>query len=145
MNEMTAKWQADNNQLRSEFQQMETRIKDWVDDRLKTHVAEIRQQIQQTSVQLENHVDDQVEDVKRDLEGAEEQIQANAQDIDELGEKLDGINDDFSGTVDSRLDERLESLRGELEEYVTDQMHDAETRVIDRLRSNVFIDFNIYE
>ncbi|PSR82714.1 hypothetical protein BD289DRAFT_454164 [Coniella lustricola] len=117
MSEMAAKWQADNTQqVRSELQQMEIRIKDWVDDRFKTHAAELKEQLQQTSVQLRNHVDHQVEDVKVDLADAEEQIAANAQDIDELAEKLDGIEDDFSGLVDGRLDERLQSLRGELED-----------------------------
>lgn len=144
MVEMTAQWREDSNQLRTELHQMETRVKDWVNERLSKHKDDVREEIRRTSVEQQNSVDDQVGEVRLELEGVREETQGADERLDEVKEEVERFRDETSDLVDGRLDERMESLRSELEEHIADQLHEAEDRVIERLRSSVYIDFNIY-
>lgn len=145
MTEMTAKWREEGDQLRVELRQMETRMKVWVEERLGKHVDDVREEIRRTTVEQQNQVDDQVQELRLELQEIREETQGVDDRIEDLKEEVEARREEAPDLVDGRLDERLESLRSELEEHVTDQLHEAENRVIDRLRSNVFIDFNIYE
>lgn len=145
MGEMTAKWREESEQMRSELYQMESRMKEWVDDRLRKHLDDIKEETQRVGVQQQNQVDDQIQEIRIEVQDGREETQETFDRIDEVKEDIERFRDETSDLVDSRLDERLDTLRSELEEYVTDQVHEAGDRVIDRLRSSVFIDFNIYD
>lgn len=146
MNDMTAKWRVESSeQVRSEVQQMEARVKDWMDARLRQHADDLRAELRQTSVELQNHVHDTVGDVSNEVQEGADLIQEYAEKVEEVERKLETSRDATSDLVDERLDERIEVLRGEMEEFVGDQLHDAENRVIQRLRDSVYIDFGIYE
>lgn len=145
MGEMTAKWREESDQLRSELRSMETRIQTWVDERLDRHVAEIREEMRRTSVRQQNQTHEQVQEVKLEVQEVRDEAQVIDERSEEIAEDVQKLKDETSDLVDSRLDERLEGLQSELEEYVAEHLHDAEDRVIDRLRSNVYIDFGIYD
>lgn len=145
MGEMIAKRHEEDEQLRSELQHMETRIKDWVSERLSKHMDDIREEIHRTSVQQQDQVGGQVHEVKLELQEVAEEVQGVGERAEEIQEEVQRFRDDASDLVDARLDERLECLQSELEEHVADQLHDVEDRVIDRLRSSVCIDFNIFD
>lgn len=144
MAEMTAQWREDSNQLRTELHQMEARVKDWVADRLSKHIDDVREELRRTSVQHQNSVDDQVGELRLELQGVREETQSADDRLEEAKEEVDRLRDEACDLVDGRLDERIETLRSEIEEQVADQLHEAEDRVIERLRSSVYIDFNIY-
>lgn len=138
MGEMTAKWREDNDQLRNELQQMETRVKDWVDERLGKHVDDLRREMQQTSVEQRNHAEEVVHEARTETQEVYDRVE-------EVNDELQVVKDETSELVDSRLDERVDAVRGELEEFLTEKMHEAQDRIVDHIRSNVYIDFNIYE
>jgi hypothetical protein len=138
MGEMNAKWREDGDQLRTELRQMETRMKGWMDERLKKHVDEIRAEMCRASVQQQDQTKDHVKEVKQEKHGVDTEKEDVKEDVQALGAETCEI-------IDGKLDARLDCLRSELEEYVADQIHEAEDRVIDRLRSSVYIDFNVYE
>lgn len=131
--------------LRTELQAMETRIRDWVDERLRTHADDLKEEIRRTSVQQQNQLDDAVTVLREEVELARAETQDTMDRIDEVEEDLGKAKEDTEELIDGRVDERVEGLRAELEEYVGEQVAEAEDRVIDRLRSSVFIDFNIYD
>lgn len=131
--------------LRTELQAMETRIRDWVDERLRTHADDLKEEIRRTSVQQQNQLDDAVTVLREEVELARAETQDTMYRIDEVCEDLGKAKEDTEELIDERVDERVEGLRAELEEYVGEQVAEAEDRVIDRLRSSVFIDFNIYD
>lgn len=145
MGEMTAKWREDGEQLRSELRQTETRIKGWVDERLSKHVDDIREELRRTSVQQQNQMCDQVQEVRLELQEVRDEVQGIDERSEEVMEEVQKFRDDTSDLVDGRLDERLEGLQSELEEYVAEELHNAEDRVIERLRSSVYVDFGIYD
>lgn len=138
MGEMSAKWQEDSDQLRRELQQMEARVKFWVDERLNKHVDDLRRELQETSVEQRNHVHDETHEIRRDIQESHDRTE-------ELHEDLQALKDETSEFVDARLDERIDGVRGELEEFLTDKLHEAQDRIVDHIRSNVYIDFNIYD
>lgn len=145
MGEMTAKWREEGEQLRFELRHMETRMKDWVDERLNKCMDDIRDEIGRTSVQQQNQIHEQVQEVRLELQEVREEAQVVDERSEEVMEEVQKFRDDTSDLVDGRLDERLEGLQSELEEYVAEQLSDVEDRVMDRLRSNVYIDFGIYD
>lgn len=138
MGEMDAKWRADRDQLRNELQQMEARMKVWVDQRLSKHVADFRRELQETSVEGRNHVDEEVHGVRREVEETHDRIE-------EVHEDLQALKDETSELVDSKVEERMDAVRGELDEFLNEKMHEAQDRIVDHIRSNVYIDFNIYD
>lgn len=142
MGEMNAKWREEGDQLRRELRQMETRMKDWVGERLNTHVDEIREEMRRASDRQQQQQQDQTQD---HIQEDREKTLGVGDRIEDVKAEVQPFGDETSETLDGKLDERLELLRGELEEYVADQVHEAEDRVIDRLRSSVYIDFNVYE
>lgn len=147
MGEMASQWRAEGeNQLRSELQAMEARMRDWVDERLRTHANDLKDEIHRTSVQQQqDYVDDSVQVIRDEVEIARAETQDTMDKIDEVQENLGRAKEETEEVIDGRVDERVEVLRAELEEYVADQVAEAENRVIDRLRSSVCIDFNIYD
>lgn len=145
MNEMTAKWRDESNQLRNELQQMETRIKDWVDERLNMHVDALRQEIERTSVQQQIQAFDQVQEVRTEVQQVSDETQETFERIEEVREDMQAFKEETSELVDVRLEEQTEVVRSELEEYVVERMHEAQDRIVDHIRSNVYIDFNIYD
>lgn len=145
MDEMVAKWRQESNELRNELQQVETRIKDWVDERLNKHVVDIRQEIERTSVQQEVQTHDQVQEVRQEVQQVSDETQETFDRIEEVKEDMQAFKDETSQLVDGRLEEQMDVVRNELEEYVVEQMHQTQDRIIDHIRSNVYIDFNIYD
>lgn len=147
ISEASSQWRAEGElQLRNELGAMESRMKSWVDGRLSKHAEDLKDEIRRTSVQpLQNNLDDSMLILQGEVEHARDETQDTMDRIDEVKEDLGKAREETEGIVDERVDERVEVLRAELEEYVTDQVHEAEDRVIDRLRSSVFIDFNIYD
>lgn len=147
ISEASSQWRADGErQLRSELGALEARMRCWVDGRLSKHAQDLKDEIRRTSVQpLQNNLDDSILVLQGEVEHARDETRDTIDRIDEVQEELGKAREDTEGIVDERVDERVEALRAELEEYVTDQVHEAEDRVIDRLRSSVFIDFNIYD
>lgn len=145
MNEMTAKWREEGDQLRNELQQVETRIKNWVDERLDKHVVELRQEIERTSVQQETQVYDQVQEVRKEVQQVSDETQETFDRVEEVKEDMQAFKDETSELVDGRLEEQMDSVRSELEEYMVEQIHQAQDRIVDHIRSNVYIDFNIYD
>ncbi|KAJ4422783.1 hypothetical protein N0V82_002562 [Gnomoniopsis sp. IMI 355080] len=145
MNEMTAKWREEGDQLRNELHQVETRIKDWVDERLDKHVVKLRQEIERTSVQQETQAYDQVQEVRKEVQQVSDETQETFDRIEEVKEDMQAFKDETLGLVDGRLEEQMDSVRSELEEYVVEQIHQAQDRIVDHIRSNVYIDFNIYD
>lgn len=145
MGEMTAEWREQGDQLRNEIQQMETRIKDWVDERLTKHAADLRREIERTSVQQQNQVRDQVQELRAEVRQVSDETQETFDRIEEAKEDMQAFKDETSELVDGRLEEQLDTVRNELEEYVVEQMHEAQERIVDHIRSNVYIDFNIYD
>ncbi|CAN8099285.1 unnamed protein product [Discula destructiva] len=138
MGVMDAKWRADRDQLRNALQQMEARMKVWVDERLSKHVADFCRELQETSVESRNHVDEEVHGVRRVVEETDDRVE-------EMHEDLQALTDETSELVDAKVDERMDAVRGELEEFLDEKMHEAQDRIVDHIRSNVYIDFNIYE
>lgn len=145
MDEMVAKWRQESNELRDELQQVETRIKDWVDERLNKHIVDIRQEIERTSVQQEVQTYDQVQEVRQEVQQVSDETQETFDRIEEVKEDMQAFKDETSQLVDGRLEEHMDVVRNELEEYVVEQMHQTQDRIIDHIRSNVYIDFNIYD
>lgn len=133
MDEMNAKWREQGDQLRSELWQMETRVKDWVNK----HITDLRDEMQRMSVQQQNSVDDQLLEVRIEVQDVRDEDQATTERIEEVHEETKAFRDETADIVDGRLDEQLDVLRGELEEYVTDQVHEAKPPVLDGLGSNV--------
>lgn len=118
MNEMTAEWRQEREQVRFEIRDMETRLMQWMDKRLGECTEELREEAQQSSLQREHAVDEQIQEVK----------------------------DETDDLIDVRLDERMVAVKVELEEYVEEQIDDAEERLMGRLRTaNVSIEFKIDE
>ncbi|KAF3762586.1 hypothetical protein M406DRAFT_352836 [Cryphonectria parasitica EP155] len=116
LGEMNAKWREESDQLRSELRQMETRMKDWVDERLSAHATELRDEMQRTNVQQQNQVHDEVHEARLELQEARDEAQATAERLEEVMVEVKAVGDEVSDVVDGRLDERLEHLRGELED-----------------------------
>lgn len=146
MSEVASQWRAEGeHQLRSELQALESRMRGWVDERLSKHADELKDEIRRTSVQQQNHLDDSIQVLRDEVELARHEAQDTMDRIDEVTENVGKAKEETEELVDGRVGERVEALRSELEEYVADQVHEAEDRVIDRLRSSVFIDFNIYD
>lgn len=145
MNEMSAKWREEGNHLRNELHQVETRMKDWVDERLNKHVVELRQEIERTSVQQETQVYDQVQEVRKEVQQVGDETQETFDRLEEVKEDMQALKDEISELVDGRLEEQMDNVRSELEEYVVEQVHQAQDRIVDHIRSNVYIDFNIYD
>lgn len=145
MSEMTAKWREEGDQLRNELHQVETRIKDWVDERLNKHVVDLRQEIERTSVQQEIQVYDQVQEVRKEVQQVSDETQETFDRLEEVKEDMQAFKDETTELVDGRLEEQMDSVRSELEEYVVEQIHQAQDRIVDHIRSNVYIDFNLYD
>lgn len=145
MGEMIAKWQEEGDHLRNELQQMETRIKDWVDERLNKYTDDLRQEIERTSVQQQTEIYDQVQEVRREIQQVSDENQATFDRIEDVEEGIQASKEETSELVDDRLEEQMATVRSEIEEYVVEQMHEAQDRIVDHIRSNVYIDFNIYD
>lgn len=145
MIEMTAKWREESDQLRNELQRAEARIKDWVDERLNRHIVDIREEIERTSVHQEVQTYDQVQEVRKEVQQVSDETQETFDRIEEVKEDMQAFKDETSELVDGRLEEQMDVVRSELEEYVVEQMHQTQDRIIDHIRSNVYIDFNIYD
>lgn len=146
MNEVASQWRAEGeHQLRSELQGLETRMRAFVDERLRKHTDDLREELGRVSARQQDHLDDTIQVLADEVELARDETQDTMDRIDEVREEVGKAREETEGLVDGRVDERAEVLKAELEEYVADQVHEAEDRVIDRLRSSVFIDFNIYD
>lgn len=145
MIEMTAKWREESDQLRNELQRAEARIKDWVDERLNRHIVDIREEIERTSAHQEVQTYDQVQEVRKEVQQVSDETQETFDRIEEVKEDMQAFKDETSELVDGRLEEQMDVVRSELEEYVVEQMHQTQDRIIDHIRSNVYIDFNIYD
>lgn len=145
MEEMTAKWRQESEQLRNEMQNVETRIKDWVDERLNRHIVETRQEMERTSVQQEIQTYDQVQEVRKEVQQVSDETQETFDRLEEVKEDMQAFKESTSELIDGRLEEQMDVMRNELEEYVVEQMHQSQDRIVDHIRSNVYIDFNIYD
>lgn len=74
-----------------------------------------------------------------------EEIQDNADEIEEVKEDVQKFKEEAVDLRNSGFDERMNSLRGKVDVAITHKIQEVENSVIERIRSNVYIDFNIYD
>ena len=99
-------------------------------DRLQAHLKRF---VADEIVQLESRMLDRLE--QRSAKQAARQQEDLDRQIDALREEVTGLVDDKVYEVDSRVDDEFYGLRLRLEEFVKDEIVEAEARVVEHLEN----------
>lgn len=93
--------------------------------------AYFRSELQQVKTEITEYVDKRLGDLAQDLEGLSNDVYSK-EDVDEQIEAVREYNED---RIDVKVEDRVDYVKWELEDYVEGQIAGTEARVMGRLRN----------
>ncbi|KAH8744828.1 hypothetical protein F5883DRAFT_654888 [Diaporthe sp. PMI_573] len=93
----------------------------------------LRDELRQMRLDIITHIEKRMEEHIQQLQG--ELGFPNVCSKDELDEEIERVQDYTDRLIDVKLDDRIDGVKIELQEYVEDQLEQAEERLLDRLKT----------